>query len=86
MNELRTSEEKAARAKALAVKQRHYDMLHHRMRVALLKPVSHENRALIRDSERILAGEFCTRSVDLNDSEYLAELDAFESETKERAA
>lgn len=78
----RSNSEKAAAAKALADRQRRYDLLHHENRIAFLKPEGHEIRALIRDSERIVADpdQYLTRSVDLTDSEYLAELDAFARE------
>lgn len=88
----RTSEQKALSAKALNDRQRHYDRLHHQMRVRWLsapKPMyadgvvvpKHVVLNLLNSSKRTLElidkHAVSVRSVDLNNAAYLAELDAF---------
>lgn len=69
-------------------RQMHYDILHHRKRLAWLQAkrkaegqlfdLDHE---LLEQRERFLANPLAgSRSVDLNDAKRLAELDAFEAE------
>lgn len=76
----------AAEAKAMNDRQKRYDLLHHQMRVAHFQAqpkLDSLQFSLLRDSLAILADpSMASRSVDLNDLEYLAELDAFAAPEK----
>lgn len=87
-----TTEATNLSAKALHERQRHYDRLHHLMRLEWLrKPIptysdgrtvpKHEVLTLKQGSEecirRITEHGLSTNSVSLDDADYLAELDAF---------
>lgn len=65
-------------------KQQHYDILHHRKRVMSLKAIAktrklnwHEKEMLAQSERNLAHPETMTRSVDLDNSRYLAELDYF---------
>lgn len=76
-------------AAVLAARQAHYDRLHHLMRLEWLRapapawscgtPIAeHDVLNLTTQSERAIASTMeGYNSVDLNDAQYLAELDAF---------
>lgn len=70
-----------ASAPSLNARQRHYDVLHHRKRIAELgaKPnPTWFDRTLIRQSREYLDGPAMScNAVDLADAVYLAELDAY---------
>jgi len=75
-------------AKALADRQRHYDRIHHSMRRTDLMKKSRlcwEERQMLIQSNAVLADEsgvVGNRSVDLNDADYIRELDAYALENK----
>lgn len=80
---------KVSAAKAVADRQRHYDLLHHQMRLrdfrAVTKP-DHSILGLIKQSEHILENPIHGyNSVDCSDAEYIAELDAFAADQKAAA-
>ncbi|EGQ9187661.1 hypothetical protein O1C43_000137 [Vibrio cholerae] len=77
-------------SKDLNDKQKKYDMLHHKMRSARLKKKEEQGfkldwleREMLKNSLNVLSNPIMgSRSVDLNDSSYLRELDAFEVSVK----
>lgn len=75
-------------AKQLHARQCHYDRLHHMKRVRELSATADldsEQVRMLHASRAILNGDVPgTRSVDLSDASYLAELDTFEKEESER--
>lgn len=77
-------------AKALAERQRYYDLLHHKLRVrdfSKRADLDWLQRALLLDSLEIVANpDMPPRSVDLDDAAYLRELDEFAASTKSKAA
>jgi hypothetical protein len=84
-----TDAEKAARAKAQYDRQCHYDRLHHMMRIRDFEAsgkLDHFDFGLLQQSRRCLESPaYAYRSVDLEDSKYLAELDAFASMKRDAA-
>lgn len=74
-------------AKRLHARQCHYDRLHHmkRVRELMTMELDSEQVRMLHASRAILRGDALgTRSVDLSDVAYLAELDAFEREESQR--
>lgn len=75
-------------AKQLHARQCHYDRLHHMKRVrelSAMPSLDSDQVRMLHASRAILCGEANgSRSVDLSDAAYLAELDAFEKEESER--
>lgn len=87
-------------AKALSDRQRHYDEAHHLMRLEWLNESTpayvdgtplekHEVQTLKDSSEQclqLITGHgMCVRSVDLDDTAYLAELDAFMAQRSDQS-
>ena len=82
---------KSERSKSLHDRQRHYDMLHHKKRILWLSEIpclwgdgtavpEYLRLNLLNSSLRIVEQGISTNSVDLNDSNYLFELDEFEQQ------
>ncbi|ENM3721055.1 hypothetical protein Q3S85_000741 [Vibrio cholerae] len=77
-------------SKELNDEQKKYDMLHHKMRAARLRKKEEQGikldwleREMLNSSLNVLSNPVLgSRSVDLNDSAYLRELDAFEAQFK----
>ncbi len=86
-----------SKAHELAEQQRHYDRLHHLMRLEWLSgenptwsdgvPVCKSEKLQMtqRSGEAVINPYATTRCVDLDDAEYIAELDAFGAKLKQAA-
>lgn len=85
-------DQKVATSKAMADRQRHYDRLHHLMRIEWLESLAKHDvveAGLLKQSRRVIADASDMQgynSVDCSDVEYIAELDAFEAQLTQAAA